>query len=40
MYKLNYVIQVSVKDINEFKRWCDEVKDFYDNLFIKLVCPF
>ncbi len=31
---------VSPKDKEELKRRCDEVKDFYDDLSIKLVRPF
>ena len=40
MYKLSYVIRVSSKDLDKLKRRCDEVKDFYDDLSIKLVRPF
>lgn len=40
MYKLSYVVRVSAKDLEEMKRRCDEVKDFYDDLSIKLVRPF
>ncbi len=40
MYKLSYVIRVSAKDLDELKWRCDEVKDFYDDLSIKLVRPF
>lgn len=40
MYKLSYVVRVSAKDLEELKRRCDEVKDFYDDLSIKLVRPF
>lgn len=40
MYKLSYVVRVSAKDKEELKRRCDEVKDFYDDLSIKLVLPF
>jgi hypothetical protein len=40
MYKLSYVIRVSALDLDELKRRCDEVKDFYDDLSIKLVRPF
>ena len=36
MYKLSYVIRVSAP---ELKRRCDEVKDFYDDLNVKLVRP-
>lgn len=39
MYKLSYVIRVSAPDIDELKRRCDEVKDFYDDLNVKLVRP-
>ncbi|MCR0355035.1 ATP-binding protein, partial [[Clostridium] innocuum] len=39
MYKLSYVIRVSVPDLDELKRRCDEVKDFYDDLNVKLVRP-
>ncbi len=39
MYKLSYVIRVSAPDLDELKRRCDEVKDFYDDLNIKLVRP-
>lgn len=39
MYKLSYVLRVSAPDYDELKRRCDEVKDFYDDLGIKLVCP-
>ena len=39
MYKLSYVIRVSASDLDELKRRCDEVKDFYDDLNVKLVCP-
>jgi len=40
MYKLSYVIRVSASSLDELKRRCDEVKDFYDDLSIKLVRPF
>ena len=40
MYKLSYVIRVSAHNLDELKRRCDEVKDFYDDLSIKLVRPF
>jgi hypothetical protein len=40
MYKLSYVIRVSAKNQDELKKRCDEVKDFYDDLSIKLVRPF
>ena len=38
MYKLSYVIRVSAPDL-ELKRRCDDVKDFYDDLNVKLVRP-
>ena len=40
MYKLSYVIRVSASNLDELKRRCDEVKDFYDDLNVKLVRPF
>lgn len=39
MYKLSYVIRVSADSLDELKRRCDEVKDFYDDLNVKLVRP-
>lgn len=39
MYKLSYVIRVSAPSLDELKRRCDEVKDFYDDLNVKLVRP-
>ena len=39
MYKLSYVIRVSAPDLDELKRRCAEVKDFYDDLNVKLVRP-
>jgi hypothetical protein len=39
MYKLSYVIRVSAPDLDKLKRRCDEVKDFYDDLNVKLVRP-
>ena len=39
MYKLSYVIRVSAPDLDELKRRCNEVKDFYDDLNVKLVRP-
>ena len=39
MYKLSYVIRVCASDLDELKRRCDEVKDFYDDLNVKLVRP-
>lgn len=40
MYKLSYVIRVSASDLEELKQRCNEVKDFYDDLNVKLVRPF
>ncbi|GAY76759.1 hypothetical protein NBRC111894_2313 [Sporolactobacillus inulinus] len=40
MYKLSYVIRVAAPDLDELKRRCNEVMDFYDDLSIKLVRPF
>ena len=39
MYKLSYVVRVSADSLDELKRRCDEVKDFYDDLNVKLVRP-
>ena len=39
MYKLSYVIRVSAPDLDELKRRADEVKDFFDDLNVKLVRP-
>lgn len=40
MYKLSYVNRVAADTLDELKRRCDEVKDFYDDLNVKLVRPF
>ena len=40
MYKLSYVVRVAASSLDELKRRCDEVKDFYDDLNVKLVRPF
>ncbi|WP_368901386.1 ATP-binding protein [Oceanobacillus oncorhynchi] len=40
MYKLSYVIRVSASSEDELKQRCNEVKDFYDDLNVKLVRPF
>lgn len=40
MYKLSYVVRVAAPDLDELKRRCNEVKDFYDDLNVKLVRPF
>ena len=39
MYKLSYVVRVCADDLDELKRRTDEVKDFYDDLSVKLVRP-
>lgn len=39
MYKLSYVIRVSADSLDELKRRCDKVKDFYDDLNVKLIRP-
>ena len=39
MYKLSYVVRVTAPDLEELKRRCNEVKDFYDDLNVKLVRP-
>lgn len=39
MYKLSYVIRVSADSVEELKRRCDEVRNFYDDLKIKLIRP-
>ena len=36
---MSYVIRVSAPDLDELKRRADEVKDFYDDLNVKLVRP-
>lgn len=38
--KLSYVVRVTAPDLEELKRRCNEVKDFYDDLNVKLVRPF
>lgn len=40
MYKLSFVIRVSASNLDELKQRCNEVKDFYDDLNVKLVRPF
>lgn len=40
MYKLSYVVRVWADDLEELKRRCDEVRDFYDDMNVKLVRPF
>lgn len=39
MYKVSYVVRVSANNLDELKRRCDEVRDFYDDMHIKLVRP-
>lgn len=40
MYKLSYVIRVSASNVDELIQHRNEVKDFYDDLNVKLVRPF
>lgn len=40
MYKLSYAIRVSATTLDELKKRCNEVKDFYDDFNVKLVRPF
>ncbi|MBU5495679.1 MULTISPECIES: ATP-binding protein, partial [Enterococcus] len=40
MYKLSYVVRVRAESVDELKRRCDEVFDFYDDTNVKLVRPF
>lgn len=40
MYKLSYVVRVSASNLDELKQRCNEVKDFYDDLNVKLIRPF
>ena len=39
MYKLSYVVRVTAPDVEELKRRCNQVRDFYDDARIKLVRP-
>ena len=39
MYKLSYVVRVTAPDVEELKRRCNQVRDFYDDASIKLVRP-
>ncbi len=39
MYKLSYVVRVTAPDVEELKRRCNQVRDFYDDISIKLVRP-
>jgi|GEM_PF-49512 len=40
MYKLSYVIRIAADDMEELKRRCDVVMNFYDDRNVKLVRPF
>ena len=40
MYKLSYVIRVTAPSLDELKKRCNEVRDFYDDFNVKLVRPF
>lgn len=40
MYECSYVVRVSASSLEELKKRCDEVRDFYDDRHIKLVRPF
>ena len=37
MYKLSYVVRVTAPDEEELKRRCNAVRDFYDDMNVKLV---
>lgn len=39
MYKLSYVVRVTAPDTEELKRRCNAVRDFYDDMNVKLVRP-
>ena len=39
MYKLSYVVRVTAPDVEELKRRCNQVRDFYDDASIKLIRP-
>ena len=39
MYKLSYVVRVTAPDEEELKRRCNAVRDFYDDMNVKLVRP-
>lgn len=39
MYKLSYVVRVTAPDAEELKRRCNAVRDFYDDMNVKLVRP-
>ncbi|MFB5374630.1 ATP-binding protein [Enterococcus faecalis] len=40
MYKLSYVIRVTAPSLDELKKRCNEVRDFYDDFNVRLVRPF
>lgn len=39
MYKLSYVVRVTAPDAEELKRRCNAVRDFYDDMNVKLMRP-
>lgn len=39
MYKLSYAVRVTAPDAEELKRRCNAVRDFYDDMNVKLVRP-
>ena len=39
MYKLSYVVRVTAPDAEELKRRCNAVRDFYDDMNVRLVRP-
>ena len=39
MYKLSYVVRVTAPDAEELKRRCNAVRDFHDDMNVKLVRP-
>lgn len=39
IYKMSYLVRVSAPNLEELHRRCDEVKNFYDDMSIKLVRP-
>lgn len=39
VYKLSYVVRVTAPDSEELKRRCNAVRDFYDDMNVKLVRP-
>ncbi len=40
MYKLSYVVRVPADSVEQLKRRVDEVRNFYDDMKIKMVRPF